>query len=180
MRSAKSINQGIRKAMVEGERVAKKYNPDTLISFPFENIFEEEGISLSFFPDKKKFDNMSGVIYFSKGGDTKISVKEGDSRYRQYFTIAHELGHYFLHKDDLRKRGGVFDLGNVLMMYRTDIGLSSEKEREANYFAGSLLMPKKRVREAWERFEDIEKCAKLFSVSKSAMAVRLNVLNLID
>ncbi len=180
MQSIVSTVQGIEKAMAEGELIAERYNPDTLIPFPFDTILKKESISLSFLPNMKKFDGISGAIYFSNSGDVKISIKKSDSEGRRYFTIAHELGHYFLHKDDLEQQGGIFDSENVLTMYRTDIGLNGDKEREANYFAGSLLMPKEGVKEVWKRFEDIEKCARVFAVSNSAMAVRLNVLDLID
>ena len=174
-----STTQGVEEAMAKGELVAKQYNPGTLIPFPFSDIFEKEGISFSFLPNEKKFDGISGAIYFSDN-DVGIFVKQGESEKRQHFTIAHELGHYFLHKDDLKERGGVFDSENVLTMYRSDIGLDNDKEREANYFAGSLLMPKEGVRRVWKKLTDIESCAEVFDVSESAMAVRLSVLHLID
>lgn len=179
MQDTVSTIQGAEEAMAQGELIAERYNPRTLIPFPFRDIFEAEDISFSFLPDDRKFDGISGAIYFS-GDDVRIFVKEGEKKERQQFTIAHELGHYFLHRDDLKQKGGALDPENVLTMYRSDLGLDSDKEREANYFAGSLIMPKEKVKKAWKKLTDIERCAEVFDVSKSAMAVRLSVLHLID
>ena len=178
------MKKNIKDAMKRGEEVAKEYNPNTLIRFPFGNIFDKENISFASFPDDAVFDDISGAVRFFKEDDNdrvQILVNTDKSDNRQYFTIAHELGHYFLHYDEVKKKSAVFDVENVLTtMYRMDMGLSGEKEVEANHFAGSLLMPRKQVLRSWKTFGSIEKCAEVFLVSESAMAVRLDVLGLVD
>lgn len=56
-------------------------------------------------------------------------------RKRQRFSIAHELGHYFLHQT------------KVLMSAGDDINLDPTVEAEANRFAAELLMPLDLVRQ---------------------------------
>ena len=174
------MDEKIKNAMDEGESIANKYNAETRIPFPFKNIFDEENISLLPLPDKEMWKDISGAICLSKKEEVQIFVNEEKPENRQYFTIAHELGHYFLHEEDLKEKKGIFDANSMPTLYRTDIGLSDRKEREADHFAGSLLMPKKRVKEIWKKFGDIERCANIFSVSQAAMAVRLEILNVLE
>ena len=49
--------------------------------------------------DKK----LSGAIRYDKDKDEfEILINKNDAKVRQRFTIAHELGHYFLHQDFLK------------------------------------------------------------------------------
>ena len=60
-----------------------------------------------------------------------------DSIYtRQAFTLSHELGHYLLHKDKEQEK-----------FYRRDMfELDDDQiEKEANWFAAALLMPRKLI-----------------------------------
>ena len=165
-----------------GEEVARKFNRETNIPFPFEEIvngYDDLEIRIGDLRNAPMGDNnLSGLILYD-GRDKKfvIIVEKTKPKNRQYFTIAHELGHYFLHKDILREKSLVVDGDTIL--YRLDNGLSNIQESEANYFAASLLMPEDKVRDAWEFFNgDIAKCAKLFNVSLSAMSIRVEILNL--
>jgi Zn-dependent peptidase ImmA (M78 family) len=78
------------------------------------------------------------------------------------FTIAHELGHWTLHKNLVGKR-------------------SKQIEREADRFATCLLMPEKWVREAFSKFQiwipvemKVDSMAKMFCVSRTAMKIFWN------
>ena len=85
---------------------------------------------------------------------------------RRRFTIAHEIGHFVLHTESLG--AGVTDDG----LYRSRLG--GRLEGQANRFAGWLLMPRRLILEEVDRGVDsVEALARLFDVSKSAMAVRL-------
>ena len=85
--------------------------------------------------DKK----ISGAIRYKKEeGKFEILVNKNDVKTRQRFTIAHELGHFFLHKDFLESEELHVDI-----MYRTaekETDEEKEREREVDYFAGALLM----------------------------------------
>ena len=90
---------------------------------------------------------------------------------RQLFTMSHELGHYILHDDE-----------NEDIFYRKDLNarrlndLPEDKrivEQEANWFAASLLMPKKLLTE-WFNLSGGDRglLARVFSVSDQAMYYR--------
>src|SRR6266702_6592122 len=83
-------------------------------------------------------DDVSGFLYQDKE-QTVIGVNTHHAPVRQNFTTAHELGHLLLHDQeqlhvdrDFRVR-----LRNDVSSQGTD-----EAEKEANFFAASLLMPK--------------------------------------
>lgn len=102
-----------------------------------------------------------------------IRVNRNDISRRQRFTVAHELGHFFLHQHVIGT--GVTD--DVL--YRS--GLSDAIEAEANRFAADLLMPMPLV-EKWLEYahtlrvpDPVEFLADKFNVSEAAMRIRLGL-----
>ena len=176
-------NEKLKLAAKKGEDIAERFNPITNIPFPFEEIVDTyDDLKLGFADlsstEISGDEDLSGLIWYNRDESKFVIVIEKDKpKNRQYFTIAHELGHYFLHKEVLKEKSFVAD-GDV-MLYRLDNGLSNLQESQANHFAASLLMPERRVREAWKYFdEDIKKCAELFSVSLTAMSIRLDMLGL--
>ena len=87
---------------------------------------------------------------------------------RRRFTIAHEIGHFMLHRELIGD--GITDDG----LYRSH--LRGGFESEANRFAANLLMPRELVWEFIEQGVDtVEELAEKFNVSKSAMSIRLGV-----
>lgn len=66
----------------------------------------------------------------------KIKVNRHENRFRQRFTVAHEIGHYLLHRDEVFENNGV----NDSIMYRSE--LSDALETQANQIAADLLLPK--------------------------------------
>ena len=95
---------------------------------------------------------------------------ESLSENERIFTIAHEIGHFFLHKDML-----ISDEIHVDILYR----MTNEQEKEVDYFAGALLMNKTLLEKAYKDGHSITELAELFDVSVSAMTVRLDVLGLL-
>jgi Zn-dependent peptidase ImmA (M78 family) len=106
-------------------------------------------------------------------GHFVIRVNRHDIPERQRFTVAHELGHFLLHRDQIGD--GIRD--DVL--YRSS--LSDRREAEANRIAADILMPDELIGRVLERAEllsvdDIPKyLAKQFQVSEAAMKIRLGV-----
>jgi Zn-dependent peptidase ImmA (M78 family) len=78
------------------------------------------------------------------------------------FALAHEYAHYLFHKEHL-------DSGRLFFLTREkeefDFGDDDEQEREANYFAMNLLMPREKFEYAERVFEsDMNKISRYFGV----------------
>ena len=167
----------------------RTYNPQGLVPFPFEEAAHQLGDVDIFFLDESN-DAVSGAIY-CQDNQFKIVVNAKKPRVRQHFTLAHEFGHYYLHKEWLEqnKDDGFVDFVDYLdsgsTLFREDIPLLTDeaaiiREREANNFAAEILMPEEKVRELWDVSQDIENNAEVFQVSVSAMAIRLERLQLVS
>ena len=180
--------ENLKNAEEKAKECARKYNKDVLIPFPFEKIVEEEtelrAILTVDLEDigEKLGESLSGLISFAKQetsdkDEFTILVNSKKPSKRQYFTTAHELGHYFLHKDKIKKEKIITD--SDILWYRSDYRLSKDEETEANYFAAALLMPEDKVKEAWEVVGKVGDCAKIFNVSVAAMEIRLDYLKLL-
>lgn len=87
-------------------------------------------------------------------------------RLRNRFTIAHELGHYFLHSDGGKTAIRIFREG------------SDRCEWEANWFAAGFLLPAKRFREDWKKSPSVSGIAELYQVSQAVIEIRLKTLGL--
>jgi predicted transcriptional regulator len=81
------------------------------------------------------------------------------------FTLAHEIGHYFLHDGEKLKIDD-FD-------YSNDSTEDISEETEANYFAASLLVPTKLLQVRVQTNPSINALADYFRVSTSAIESRL-------
>jgi Zn-dependent peptidase ImmA (M78 family) len=101
-----------------------------------------------------------------------IYVAATETYTRKAFTIAHELGHFFLHN---HKQTEFFFRSDILRMEQDE-----QEETEANKFAASLLMPKFLVERFWRQFRSIAIIARIFKVSHTAARYRLKNLNLIE
>ena len=127
-----------------------------------------------------KFADDSWAAMLAKRGEvTRIFVEQSDPPYRKRFSIAHELGHHFLH---LREEGEIVDKRVDMFREREPLDgqISDERVREihANWFAAALLMPEDLVRTEWANGPHLSRMAKVFNVSEEAMGYRLDSLNL--
>lgn len=103
----------------------------------------------------------------------EIRVNKYEMPERQRFTVAHEIAHYLLHREDIGS--GIVDS----IMYRSN--LTSRKETEANKLAAEIVMPAKIVSQELDRLggnrseDTAQELASIFRVSIPAMKVRLGV-----
>jgi Zn-dependent peptidase ImmA (M78 family) len=94
-----------------------------------------------------------------KGPDWKLN--------RLRFTVAHELAHYFLHRD-LPQKENFASLPDFARWNESYGGRKYPVEQEANEFAGRLLVPKTRLNAAFDEFApDAEKLVPNFMQSGS-------------
>lgn len=97
-----------------------------------------------------------------------IGVNRKHNPRRQRFTLAHELGHFFLHKSD--SSGDTVFRDEIFFRIEN----SSSIEYAANEFASRLLIPANRLEEKLaEGICDINSLADYFDVSVPAMKYRV-------
>ena len=140
---------------------------------PVDRIPERLGIDL-----REAFlsGEISGMIERSASGFA-ITINAADPDTRKRFTLAHELGHYMLHRhligdglDDDR----AYRSTQSGKYHNTRIGPA--EETEANRFAANLLMPMDLINaHRGPLRSDVQGMARLFGVSKHSMSIRLGV-----
>ncbi|MEM9814867.1 MAG: ImmA/IrrE family metallo-endopeptidase [Cyanobacteria bacterium P01_D01_bin.6] len=146
-------------------------------------IVKAEGLDVT---EEDLEDEVSGLLV-SKNGHHVIIINANHYLNRQRFTIAHELGHYLMH----RNISNIF-FDEALVFFRDKEAAEGTKlqEIEANAFAAELLMPESLLRKVVRKnpvdaFDDSEeslltKTAKDFQVSVQALTIRLTRLGLIS
>ncbi len=99
-----------------------------------------------------------------------INTNEHLFEVKKRFSLAHELGHLFLHTRE----------GQQYIEYRNGIYKDPIKEEEANFFAACILMPTHLVEEEYFRMTNpfLSQLATKFNVSLAAMRYRLEYLGL--
>ncbi len=128
-------------------------------------------------------DGVSGLLAIQEGVGT-IGVNPNEAPVRIRYTIAHEIGHFDLHRD----KSALFV--DKQLIYRSaqsgDTPERQQMEQEANVFASALLMPTNLLRKEVEKAnldlasdDAIQKLAEKFDVSTTAMAIRISSLGLI-
>lgn len=143
------------------------------------DLAEHLGIKIQFIKDQDSA--LAGAIKMFPEG-TVIFVNDQDNERRKLFTIAHELGHFFLHSDDVK---------NGIVSYRNSAHYqkyhSCEKKREevANHFAAEMLMPRETFVAYFIKNSDtpfnilVKEMADFFFVNEAAIKIRLSYLDLI-
>lgn len=151
------------------EFIALEYDNDQI---PLEEIVDSENLKV-FYDDYG--DVFDGTLLFDNRFFIHLNMRRGNrpNTAKGKFTLAHELGHYFIdnHRIGLKK--------GFLEPHPSEYNKNSHKkiEREADYFASCLLMPETRFVKYCEDFHffDIsvlEFLSKTFNVSFTACAIR--------
>lgn len=99
-----------------------------------------------------------------------IFVNKDDSDHRKAFTVAHELGHFLLHADELKKNP------QLSILFRVPLGKTNSDplEQEANAFAARLLVPTEMLNNfVKENINDVSVLADIFGVSREVVVYRL-------
>lgn len=144
---------------------AEKFGPITDPPIPIEQIAEVLLQLALEFKDMKAlfpFADVHGAIWFTEG---KIGIEQRlepeanpSRRGRYHFTLAHEVGHWRLHRAHYHSNPGERRLFNDGTPKPDVVCRSSERKKpvewQADNFAGCLLMPRKLVYEAWDQFRD--------------------------
>jgi Zn-dependent peptidase ImmA (M78 family) len=121
-------------------------------------------------------EDISGELVPIEPGLYQINVNATHADSRKRFTIAHELGHYFYHRDligtgiDDDRAYRSTESGRY---HNTRIG--PREETEANRFAANLLMPTHLIQKLENSGKySVEEKAKALRVSVAAMRIRMD------
>ncbi|GAB4308999.1 MAG: ImmA/IrrE family metallo-endopeptidase [Candidatus Bipolaricaulota bacterium] len=133
---------------------------------------EEQGVPVFLWPLER--DGISGLTLNHPRLGSILLVNASQLRWRQLFTLAHELGHVWLHRDQ------------QVVISRT--AERSPLERQADAFAAEFLMPEAEVKKTLARLQprgelnvaQIVALHRVFGVSYKAMLVRLRRLRIIQ
>ncbi|MDI6868541.1 MAG: ImmA/IrrE family metallo-endopeptidase [Coprothermobacterota bacterium] len=132
------------------------------------------------------FTNLEGDgALFKKNGIWYCFINSCAPTVRQRWTMAHELGHFDLHRELLLKRASFQEsslLDEEILEEKNEGSLSPEDmlERQANSYAAELLMPKEEILSSLpELYEpdqilsEVERLTEKFEVSFQALVRRL-------
>ena len=131
---------------------------------PVLEIAENNGVNVVFADFGEHSERVSGLCDFKHA---RIYINQDDIPERQAFTMAHELGHWILHRDIFAK-----DPDNYTVLPRfTQPNQGDPMEKEANKFAATLLVPLRLLRPV--RHAPVSQLASIFGVSRTMMEYRL-------
>jgi Zn-dependent peptidase ImmA (M78 family) len=109
----------------------------------FLNIMQTESIKFKEIPVTNS--NFVGALTFDNNRKPYIMINQGiDNTGRRNFTIAHELGHYFL--NHLLNSTSFFCQESQIV---EEANVTNSIEHEANYFASCFLMPRQKIASAF-------------------------------
>lgn len=110
--------------------------------------------------------NVSGFLDIEK---QTIYINADDPFQRRIFTLAHEIGHFMLHKEILEQEPGKYEL-----VYRSQTleGIRDPIEQQANCFAAHLLVPKSMLDKYYHQ-ASIDQLSAIFWVSKQVIGYRI-------
>ena len=155
------------------QQVILRYNIDIPIT-NIESVVEKIGGTVKELPDNQiKYD---GEIQKCSPNSFIIRISKNQPLTRKNFTIAHELGHLFVHMGYLQK-DELWEMQDSSAVYKR-VG-ANDDEYKANEFAAAFLMPKEDFYNALQRHKDpngptvnMKKVADEFHVSLSAAVNR--------
>lgn len=151
------------RAQREAEQVLFDNSVDVPPVLP-KQLAENYGLDVVFarFPDKWR-----SVMGFLDFDERKIFVNLDDPPNRQTFTIAHELGHWRLHRPEIEKDRSLYKV-----LLRSPMGAVKDRlEQEANAFAANLLVPLQFL-DDYSRVARDSELARLFGVSEEVIRYR--------
>ena len=141
-------SQAKKYSYVEIDRIAiqlLKKTFDDVISPPIDIDIVAESLenfnTIRLLPNLQKCYSVDACLYYLPNGQCDIFIdSEVDSfkRERSVFSVAHELGHFVLHNQIFKNCKNIED---IVMLNENIKSKYIQIEREANYFAGSILIP---------------------------------------
>lgn len=155
------MSAGLQKAIDESKKILATFGVDSP-PVPLRDIVSSFGLNIIYadFSKMPRGNEIAGFIDFDK---KKIYVNKDDSPNRRRFTIAHELGHYIMHKAYIKNESKY----KVLLRKPLEDKNYTPEEKEANCFAAYLLVPD----ELLNKYKDVSNSinSALFVVSQDVI-----------
>lgn len=148
--------------------MARKVLKDSRISEPpvdLHKIVAAHGIQ---YIEVEDFPDTVDALIIEDGTKTYAAVNAKQHLHRQRFSVAHELGHYFLHRDVVLEDPVTIDNppGEDWAP-----GGKNPAETEADIFAGELLVPLEFLKKFHSK--SLEELSKVFLVSQHVVSIAL-------
>ena len=149
-------------------QMAKKILKESLITAPpvdLLKILKTNGIQ---YEEVEDFPDTVDALFIEDGQNTFAAVNARQHPHRQRFSLAHELGHYFLHKHFTAEDPITID---APPSEESDFGTKSPIEIEADIFAGELLVPFEMLKT--HATKSIPELSKVFLVSEQVVSIAI-------
>ena len=152
----------------ECRRKARSILNDLMVEEPSEiDLMAVVGFIGNLTVEEGGLDGAEGRILWGQTG-AAVRIKAGLWPGRRRFTLAHEIGHFLLHKHNSQGR---FDTGHTFAIWN-----EAGEEAEANVFAAELLMPdylfKPRLKRQAPSFKNLDQLAEDFAASRLSTALQ--------
>ncbi len=148
---------------------------------PVEAVARKNGLQIRF---QRLESDLSGFLYCTVKQKV-IGVNSFHPKVRQRFTIAHELGHFLLHQNDILRVDRI-----VYARLRSTLSSqgSDPEEVEANLFAAEFLMPRNALARDLAQIDTVDvldetlivDLARRYHVSTQALLLRLTNLGYVE
>lgn len=160
------------------DRIHKKYPKLAEPPIDVLAIAKELGILV----EETSFGADISAVLVRKGEHYYIGLNSAEPDTRKRFSVAHEIGHFELHRPYLEVlKATILDEQVEPSLHRDSVSSLGvdQKEIEANEFAANLLMPKAVFEKIWNDWRsDIGKIANKFNVSSATVRIRAKKLGL--
>lgn len=149
-------------------QMAKKILSESRIQQPpvdLRAIASKHGIE---YVEMDEFPDTVDALIIEDGAKVYAAVNKKQHVHRQRFSLAHELGHYFLHK------GGIPEDPVTIDNPPNDDweeGTKDPAEREADLFAGELLVPLPMLKQ--HKSKNLGELSAVFLVSEQVISIAL-------
>lgn len=150
-------------------QMARKVLADSKIKAPPVDVLQiltAHGIG---YEEVEDFPDTVDALFIEDGMKVYAAVNAKQHLHRRRFSVAHELGHYFLHRQGMPEDTVTIDHPPA---DATDIATKSLAEIEADLFAGELLVPLELLKPCLA--EGISELSKLFLVSEHVVSIAIS------
>jgi hypothetical protein len=135
------------------------------------------GGRISYHQEVQPGDDFPESIIVQPKGEFEIFLPTVTTSERDRFTIAHELGHLFLHFPKFKRDHPGLTMVATRKIDQND-PMQKRTEWEANWFAAAFLMPEEAFRQRGAASASAAELANFFGVSQSAAQIRASTLGM--